>query len=105
MTNPAVFGECRPAGKRMYPPPRELPLRHQSRVARAIDEIDRACHHRCLCDSRTAEAPIAQRRPTHMDLPPPALDRQRSEERRVGKECVSTFRSWWSRDTLKKKQK
>src|SRR3546814_18510521 len=22
----------------------------------------------------------------------------RSEERRVGKECVSTFRSWWSRD-------
>src|SRR3546814_17617363 len=24
------------------------------------------------------------------------LDRARSEERRVGKECVSTCRSWWS---------
>src|SRR3546814_16363142 len=25
-----------------------------------------------------------------------ALDQLRSEERRVGKECVSTCRSWWS---------
>src|SRR3546814_11682089 len=29
----------------------------------------------------------------------------RSEERRVGKECVSTFRSRWSQDHSKKKQK
>src|SRR3546814_11239633 len=28
---------------------------------------------------------------------------ERSEERRVGKECVSTCRSRWSPDTLKKK--
>src|SRR3546814_18982010 len=26
------------------------------------------------------------------------IDRERSEERRVGKECVSTCRSWWSLD-------
>src|SRR3546814_13604095 len=30
---------------------------------------------------------------------------KRSEERRVGKECVSTCRSWWSRDNEKKKKK
>src|SRR3546814_19725841 len=30
----------------------------------------------------------------HLDVPAPAL---RSEERRVGKECVSTCRSRWSR--------
>src|SRR3546814_16582463 len=29
----------------------------------------------------------------------------RSEERRVGKECVSTCRSWWSPDHLKKNKK
>src|SRR3546814_12309078 len=28
----------------------------------------------------------------------------RSEERRVGQECVSTCRFWWSPDTLKKKK-
>src|SRR3546814_12794508 len=31
--------------------------------------------------------------------------RHRSEERRVGKECVRTWRSRWSSDTQKKKQK
>src|SRR3546814_20861951 len=45
-------------------------------------------------------------------LPPPTLDYRllidsddpdRSEERRVGKECVSTCRSRWSPDHLKKK--
>src|SRR3546814_12732984 len=30
---------------------------------------------------------------------------QRSEERRVGKECVSTGRSWWAADHSKKKKK
>src|SRR3546814_18041016 len=30
--------------------------------------------------------------------------RFRSEERRVGKECVSTCRSWWSRNHKKKKK-
>src|SRR3546814_11049265 len=34
-----------------------------------------------------------------------SLDRQRSEERRVGKECVSTGRSRWSPYHSKKKQK
>src|SRR3546814_18245728 len=31
-------------------------------------------------------------------LAPPELLAARSEERRVGKECVSTCRSWWSPD-------
>src|SRR3546814_18082407 len=29
---------------------------------------------------------------------------QRSEERRVGKECVSTYRSWWSPFNYKKQK-
>src|SRR3546814_15842542 len=32
----------------------------------------------------------------------PRPSRGRSEERRVGKECVSTCRSWWSRYLYKK---
>src|SRR3546814_15134396 len=32
------------------------------------------------------------------------FERRRSEERRVGKECVSTCRSRWSTDHYKKKQ-
>src|SRR3546814_20945225 len=32
-----------------------------------------------------------------------AADMVRSEERRVGKECVSTCRSWWSPDHYKQK--
>src|SRR3546814_18176206 len=32
-----------------------------------------------------------------------AVKSGRSEERRVGKACVSTCRSWWSPDHLKKK--
>src|SRR3546814_14980796 len=31
-----------------------------------------------------------------VDVPPRQLQRRRSEERRVGKECVSTCRSRWS---------
>src|SRR3546814_18009923 len=34
-----------------------------------------------------------------------AREAARSEERRVGKECVSTCRSWWSPSHYKKKQK
>src|SRR3546814_17491914 len=33
------------------------------------------------------------------------LNAIRSEERRVGKECVSTCRSWWSPDHSKKKKR
>src|SRR3546814_19216082 len=33
------------------------------------------------------------------------LDADRSEERRVGKECVRTCRSWWSPAHYKKKHK
>src|SRR3546814_14435136 len=34
---------------------------------------------------------------------PPAANTKRSEARRVGKECVSTCRSWWSTYHYKKK--
>src|SRR3546814_7049529 len=37
------------------------------------------------------------------DLPTGVAERMRSEERRVGKECVSTCRSRWSPDPYKKK--
>src|SRR3546814_13319388 len=33
------------------------------------------------------------------------LSNKRAEERRVGKECVNTVRSWWSPNHKKKKQK
>src|SRR3546814_15135070 len=37
-------------------------------------------------------------------LVPSGLGRARSEERRVGQECVSTCRPWWSPNPLNKKQ-
>src|SRR3546814_12585976 len=66
------------------------------------------------------EARIAEVEPAVNALPTLCLDRARdaakaltakpvaarggSEERRVGKECVSTGRSWWAPETLKKKK-
>src|SRR3546814_13215840 len=41
----------------------------------------------------------------HRDERGPAGGRRRSEERRVGKECVSTCRYRWARDHYKKKEK
>src|SRR3546814_14482438 len=38
------------------------------------------------------------------DIAGVTLDSLRSEERGVGKECVSTCRSWWSPNHYKKKQ-
>src|SRR3546814_15988820 len=47
--------------------------------------------------------------PTHgilaVPFPNKAAAELRSEERRVGKECVSTCHSWWSPDHKKKKKK
>src|SRR3546814_17259812 len=45
--------------------------------------------------SRTLEAHSNRSRVARL-LDPPATARTRSEERRVGKECVSTCRSRWS---------
>src|SRR3546814_18730814 len=42
---------------------------------------------------------VALRRQDVDDLRPAAPQRLRWEERRVGKECVSTFSSRWSQDT------
>src|SRR3546814_18034933 len=49
-------------------------------------------------------APILAARLPKIARPCPALDVRRSEERRVGKECVSTCRSRWSPYHYKKKQ-
>src|SRR3546814_8340362 len=56
---------------------------------------------------RTASQPSGDKSPRHNKSPPHVLrfgphsssrtfEKSRSEERRVGKECVSTCRSWWS---------
>src|SRR3546814_14473386 len=50
-------------------------------------------------DLRAAVPEVAQEEHTLV-----TLGGQRSEERRVGKECVSTCRAWWSRYHLKKKK-
>src|SRR3546814_15245335 len=50
-----------------------------------------AFHERIAAhDQLTQRLPIGRHRLT--------VFQARSEERRVGKECVSTCRSWWSRD-------
>src|SRR3546814_14938259 len=41
----------------------------------------------------------------HALVPPLLLIIPRSEERRVGKACVSTCRSWWSPDHYKKNRR
>src|SRR3546814_13435105 len=52
--------------------------------------------------AQTSSAGFASDEPLAHCVPVPHRDLQvqplRSEERRVGKECVSTFRSWWSHD-------
>src|SRR3546814_15917243 len=66
---------------------------------------------RTACDSggRQPADPGAGRRPGHRPVPahdpPYRPDRGRSEERRVGKECVSTCRSRWSPSHKKKKNR
>src|SRR3546814_7115933 len=55
-----------------------------------------------VCSSDLAAPTLASKRPalywtSPATLPPmPAREKSRSEERRVGKECVSTCRSRWS---------
>src|SRR3546814_10026301 len=52
-----------------------------------------------------AEAAAARAVPMHASPHERPIEVQRSEERRVGKECVSTCRSRWSADNYKKKRK
>src|SRR3546814_15360501 len=47
------------------------------------------------CRSLRASNVHSERNAYH-DIPGSILQQVRSEERRVGKECVSTCRSWWS---------
>src|SRR3546814_18218274 len=76
---------------------RVVPLRHRRFKRRGILEIDAAQ----LVGSRRVEDEIARLGPDRDDFAGEAvaflaLILVRSEERRVGKECVSTCRSRWS---------
>src|SRR3546814_11120963 len=65
----------------------------------------RTSGYRRLC--RRPHAGDATRRPARQERPrhrPAQAARRRSEERRVGKECVSTFRSRWAPYHYKKKK-
>src|SRR3546814_8307277 len=55
----------------------------------------RECNAQTVVDGDHAIARLSSRLADAVDLPA-LLDQVRSEERRVGKECVSTCRSRWS---------
>src|SRR3546814_20401300 len=60
-----------------------------------------------LCDDQAQESRIyggVHARAAELFLQLPAMGECRSEESRVGKECVSTWRSRWSMDHEKKKK-
>src|SRR3546814_19748511 len=56
-------------------------------------------------DAALAKGGVAVARREHAADARAAANPARSEERSVGKECVSTFRSRWSQDSKKKKNK
>src|SRR3546814_11477414 len=62
-----------------------------------LDPIDRLILRTLQEDGRTTNVALSEK--VGLTAPP------RSEERRVGKECVRTFRSRWSPDHYKKKQR
>src|SRR3546814_14809693 len=91
-----------------------------------VDRIDRRILHDLQADGRMTNVELAANagisappclrrvraleeagfiRGYHADLDPEKLGFERSEERRVGKECVSTCRSRWSPYHSKKKAK
>src|SRR3546814_9340944 len=51
-----------------------------------------------ICESGTPSSRIDSKATKNVDIATPCTSSgiMRSEERRVGKECVSTCRSWWS---------
>src|SRR3546814_15258929 len=61
-------------------------------------------YEQCRGTGKAALRPVVRIQPHNSAIFPPSAD-GRSEERRVGKECVSTFRSRWSPDHYKKKKK
>src|SRR3546814_15379362 len=67
---------------------------------RRLDPPDFGGDHRAIGAERVGEDRRCECRGDEDDAPRPALEaevrRERSEERRVGKECVSTCRSRWS---------
>src|SRR3546814_17960591 len=83
----------------------QLQLREQIECRRAINS------HPIAADAR-ARAEFGERRKRHrrlglgvgLHLALVIVRMDRSEERRVGKECVSTCRSRWSPDHYKKKK-
>src|SRR3546814_12561318 len=72
--------------------------------ARALGKVDNAGKARRAARQRMPLAVVAaaklgakrEQRPPRDEGDHPDRDHPRSEERRVGNECVSRFRSWWS---------
>src|SRR3546814_19971830 len=83
-----------PAGEGPFPRPPGQAVRRLSRPGRRLPRPE----HGGV--PRPAEAPATQRRRDPLPVEPGARS---SEERRVGKECVSTCRSRWSPSQSKKK--
>src|SRR3546814_14199174 len=78
---------------------------HQISPNKSISFLAAACTisaHHTIHTLKSTHARISQHQPTFL-LSPKATT-QRSEERRVGKECVSTCRSRWSPYHKKKKE-
>src|SRR3546814_11140493 len=73
-------------------------------LKRAVDNlragIDQLPHHRLFAPDGGVRRNIRRRWRAAGKLDQVC----RSEERRVGKECVSTVRSWWWRDHIKNKK-
>src|SRR3546814_17397191 len=75
-------------------------------IARAAQRLDRLARdlHRALAREQDRARGVETRRLPRVACPGDIIDIGRSEERRVGKECVRTCRSRWSQSHYKKKQ-
>src|SRR3546814_13003305 len=82
--------------------------RHLAEVELLTGAAGAGAHHD-HADLRPAQPlvvePLAEARPGGFQHVEPGLREHRSEERRVGTECVCTCRSRWSPQSLKKKNK
>src|SRR3546814_15921531 len=91
----AALGCGRGAGKTAFLVSKQFTFSQRGRDGAAIDGDERcfappASIMDCACDDLFARAAFTYKQDT-------GISGGRSEERRVGKECVSTCRSRWSR--------
>src|SRR3546814_13943687 len=73
-------------------------------IASEIRQSLRGNYQTALAQEQALEAQIAQLKRDTLNEQNQAVQLGRSEERRVGKECVSTCRSRWSPDSETKKR-